>query len=332
MNAPKCTATDYINFLVATPHSYSCIEASKVQPESARQPAHDAFTRLLLRLEPEPEALWQESKLLVERKCGLLIVDDSTLDKPYATKMELVTHHWSGKHRRTVRGINLLTTLWTDGERQIPCDYRIYDKVHDGLSKNDHFQAMMQRAHERGFQPEYVLFDSWYASLDNLKFIRALEWHWFTQLKANRLVNLDRQGMMQLSQTAIAATGTIVFLKGYGLIKVFKIVAPDGDIEYWATSDLALGELDRLRLSEHTFIIENYHRGIKQFCGIERSQARLARTQRNHIGLGLRAFLRIEHYAFRQGCSWFDAKVNIVRSAVTAYLVHPLYLLPGSTA
>jgi hypothetical protein len=38
-----------------------------------------------------------------------LILDDSTLDKPYARKMALVTRHWSGKHRRVVQGINLIT-------------------------------------------------------------------------------------------------------------------------------------------------------------------------------------------------------------------------------
>jgi len=31
------------------------------------------------------------------------------LDKPYAKKMELVTYHWSGKHKRVVKGIPLLT-------------------------------------------------------------------------------------------------------------------------------------------------------------------------------------------------------------------------------
>src|SRR5205823_2453710 len=30
--------------------------------------------------------------------------DDSTLDKPYARKIELVGWHWSGKHRDVVRG------------------------------------------------------------------------------------------------------------------------------------------------------------------------------------------------------------------------------------
>jgi len=72
---------------------------------------------------------------------------------------------------------------------------------------------------------------------------------------------------------------------------------------------------------------EEYHRGIKQFVGIERAQTRSARTQRNHIGLALRAFLRIEHYCHHTGVSWFDAKLSIVRDAVRAYLVKPLYTL-----
>jgi putative transposase len=49
----------------------------------------------------------------------VLVVDDTTLDKPYAEKMDLVTRHWNGKHHRVV-GINLITTLWTDGNRLIP--------------------------------------------------------------------------------------------------------------------------------------------------------------------------------------------------------------------
>ncbi len=104
------------------------------------------------------------------------MVDDTTLDKPYAKKMELVTRHWSGKHHQVVHWINLIPLLWTEGESHLPCDYRLYDKGQDGLSKHDHFRAMLQAAHARGFVPECVLFDSWYSSLDNLKFIRDLEW------------------------------------------------------------------------------------------------------------------------------------------------------------
>ena len=57
-----------------------------------------------------------------------LVLDDTTLDKPYARKMELVVRHWSDKHRRVVRGINLLTLLWTEGNALVTCDFRIYDR------------------------------------------------------------------------------------------------------------------------------------------------------------------------------------------------------------
>jgi hypothetical protein len=63
----------------------------------------------------------------------------------------------------------LLTLLWTDGERHLPCDYRIYDKPNDGKTNNDHFGDLIDTAKERGFQPEHVLFDGCYSSLVNLK-------------------------------------------------------------------------------------------------------------------------------------------------------------------
>jgi hypothetical protein len=62
-------------------------------------------------------------------------VDDSTLDKLYAKKMEVVTRHWSGKHGRVVKGINLITRLWTEGDRHIPLDYRFHEKCIDGATK-----------------------------------------------------------------------------------------------------------------------------------------------------------------------------------------------------
>src|SRR5215210_3206731 len=108
MSAAKCRDTDYIDFLIASPRAFTCTEAAAVQPESSEPPAHDAFTRLLHRLEPDPEALWREAEPMTAKAGGVLILDDSTLDKPYAKKMGLVARHWSGKHKRVVRGINLI--------------------------------------------------------------------------------------------------------------------------------------------------------------------------------------------------------------------------------
>src|SRR5688572_24775046 len=109
---------------------------------------------------------------------------------------------------------------------------------------------MLAVAEGRGFAPEGVVFASWYASLANLKAIRGHGWCWLTQRKANRLVNPAGPGNRPLGACAIAEGGTRVHRHGDGLILVFRIVAPDGDTEYWATSDLGTDELTRLKYAE----------------------------------------------------------------------------------
>ncbi|MBX3082892.1 MAG: transposase [Anaerolineae bacterium] len=74
----------------------------------------------------------------IDLSLGLLVLDDSTLDKPYASQMALVSRHWSGKHHAVVQGINLISLVWTDGNACLPCDFRLYNKAQDGLDKNDH--------------------------------------------------------------------------------------------------------------------------------------------------------------------------------------------------
>jgi putative transposase len=278
MNPPKVNEYDYINFLIATQKAYSCLEAERVQPESADAAAHDAITRLLHRMEPSTTDLWQEAQSQVRSKPGILIVDDSTLDKWYAEKMELVTRHWSGKHGRVVQGINLITLLWTEGDRHIPLDYRFYEKSVDGATKNDHFRSILKVANERGVTAQCVVFDGWYSALENLKVIRNYGWIWLTRLKRNRHVNADQTGNRPLHEVDIASAGTVVHLKGYGFVKVFKIVTPDGDIDNWATNDLHMGELQRLQFAEFVWSIEEYHRGLKHCCGAERAQVRSSRA------------------------------------------------------
>jgi putative transposase len=329
MNAPKVTDLDYINFLVAAPKVVSCTEAARVQPPGSRRAAHDALTRLLQRLEPDSTPLWREAEQYVDRTSGLLILDDTTLDKPYAHKIELVHRHWSGKHHRVVSGINLLTLLWSDGQDAIPCDYRLFDKPVDGETKNDHFLAMLKTAKHRRFQPRYVAFDSWYSGLANLKSIRTHGWDFLTRLKANRLVNPDGTGNRPLSECVIREAGTRVHLKGYGFILVFRIDTPDGDTEYWATSDLTLTMDERETLARQIWTIETYHRGLKQFCGVERCACRKAIAQRNHIGWAIRAFLRLEHHRITTGTSWFESKLEIVRPAIQQFLAGPKTLLCG---
>ncbi len=327
MNTPKCDELDYINFLIAAQKVFSTVEAAKTQPAGTTGPAHDAYTRLLQRLPPDSNALWQEVEMLVEREGGVLVIDDTTLDKPYASQMALVTRHWSGKHKRVVQGINLVSLVWTDGDKRLPCDFCIYNKVQDGLSKNDHLRQMLQTAHERGFAPQLVVFDSWYSGLENMKLLRKFKWPWLTQLKNNRQVSIDRTGNRPICDIFIPSQGRQVHLKGYGWVKVFKTVDTNGDAEYWATSQLDLTLEQCAFYALDAWQVEVYHRGLKQFTGVERGQFRLEVAQRNHIGLAIRAFVRLEVHRDRTGTSWFEAKTNIIRDAIRAYLAHPVITL-----
>jgi len=153
---------------------------------------------------------------------------------------------------------------------------------------------------------------------------------------------LSAPATVQLLILTIAASGTIVHLKVYGIVKVFKILTPDSDIDavkaasggflrknvdYWATNHLSLPELQRLQFAEFAWAIEEYHLGLKQCCRAQRAQVRSSRQQHNHISLSIHAFLRLELHWLATGISWFEAKLSIVRDAVRAYLAAPRYSL-----
>jgi len=255
MSERKCCPEDYIQFLIASPGRFSCAEAGRVQPQTAEAPAHDAFSRLLTELGPDPDALWREAQALLDPAAdGVLVLDDSTLDKPYARRMALVGWHFSGKHKKVVKGINLLTLLWTDGDRHVPLDYRIYQN--GGPTKNQLFRDLIRAAHARGLKPRCVCFDGWYASTDNLKELRRLGWTFLTRLKWNRRVRQDFGPVRRLQDAAVAAEGTVLHLTGYGPVKVFRVVPPDRDTEYWASNDAAMGPLARQRWTEASWRIE----------------------------------------------------------------------------
>lgn len=329
MNAPRATPDDYIAFLVATPGEGTATEMGRCQPVRPGAPAHDAFTRLLNRLEPDPDALWREVRPLLPAD-GVLVFDDTVLDKPFARHMGLVGRHWSGRHKRVVRGINLVTALWTDGDGLWPCDYRLVDKAAGDDTKNDHLRAMLAAAAGRGLRPRCVCFDAWYSGKENLKAVRARGWTFLTQVRSNRRVNPDRAGNRPISGCAIAAAGTIVHLEGFGLVKAFRIVATDGDTEHWITNDLGMDEAARLGFAERAWGVEEYHRGLKQHTAVDRCQTRMARAQRNHIGFALRAFVRLEWHRFTTGVSWFAAKLAIIREAIRGFLANHPVRLPGA--
>ena len=99
--------------------------------------------------------LFEEVKTKIHLKGGTLSIDDSVLDKPYRdpNKTDLIGYFWSGQHKRTVKGINLITLYHTDiANQSYPVNFRIYDK-REGKTKNEYFLEMVAEVKSWGLKP-----------------------------------------------------------------------------------------------------------------------------------------------------------------------------------
>lgn len=320
MQKQKCSLKLYTQFLIANHNRYSGVELSKVSPITDM--AHDAVNRWLATDLRTPAQLWQFTCYLVKNKSGYLIGDDTLLDKQYSRKNELAKKQYSGNKHSLVNGINSVNLLWTSGEEYVPIDYRIYFKVNDGLTKNDHFRNMLDVAEKRKIMPLYVLMDSWYTGLENLKHIRKKGWHFICNLKSNRKVSFEKGDYLSISDLGLADKQVKqVWLRGFGAILACKLVATNGDITYLATDDLSLTDYEQFTNHFHyRWKIEEFHRGIKQTTGIEKCKSIKANSQKTHIFSAFVAFVRLEKQRLLKGISWYEQKAQINRLSTANYL------------
>jgi putative transposase len=216
---------------------------------------------------------------------AICIVDDTVASKPFATNIDLARHQYSGREHRQVNGIDVVNLLWTTGAEYIPVDYRVYAPMHDGKGKNEHFREMLDKAAKRQFSPSYVLLDSWYSGLKNLKAIRHKGWQWMTNLKSNRLVSVARGTSLPVSGLDLG-DGTVkhVWLNGYGEVVVAKLVIKHNEVRYLASSDTSLSGYEELvHHWQQRWNVEEFHEGLKQTTGVGNCSAQRAHAQREHI-------------------------------------------------
>lgn len=307
----------YTTFLIANGNRYSGMEASKALRGAVHAPAHDSISRWLKNQTFEPNNLWKHVRSKVDMKSSL-IVDDTVLDKRWSPQNELVDFHWSGNEHKVTRGISLVNLLATHDNDCIPVDYRVYAGSKDEKNKNEHFIDMLKNAKKRGFTPNFVMADSWYSSLDNMKYITKLGWKFIFGIKENRLVN-EKQGQY-LAVSSLDWTQKQVrkvWLKGFGFVLVARIVFKNGDMRYLCTNDLSLTEYATLSAhSKKRWTIEEFHRGIKQTTGIEKCYSIKKQSQLTHIFACFVAFLKLEFERLKSGISWYEQKARAVRLGI----------------
>lgn len=321
MQKQKCSLGLYSNFLIANQNRYSGLELSKVTPIDNM--SHDSVSRWLINSDFCPSDLWNQVKDLVDIKTGYLVGDDTLLNKKYSRKNELAKKQYSGNEHGLENGICLVNLLWTDEKEFIPVDYRVYFKMNDDKTKNDHFRDMLNRAKQRGFLPTYVLMDSWYTSIDNLKLItKKLEWNFICNLKSNRQISVRQDTYLSIADLDLANKQVRkVWLKKYGFVLVCKIVDKNNDATYLATNDLTLTDYNEFTNHfKKCWKIEEFHRGIKQTTGIEKCYSIKALSQETHIFASFTAFIKLESKRLKEQISWYEQKATINRNTTSNYL------------
>jgi hypothetical protein len=263
--------------------------------------SHDSVNRFLLRENYSPRDLFDEVKAHLKGERGIGSVDDTVVDKPYSEmgKTDLLGYFWSGKHKRAVKGINLITLYYTDITGiSYPVTYRIYDKQ-EGKTKNDYFRDMIREVQEWGLKLAWVTGDSWYSGSENLKFLRNEKMGFLFGVATNRQVSIDRGTSVQVQTLMIPESGLVVYLKEFGWVKVFCQNFKDEVRHYimYLPEESELRQLTHQRfrqIHDSHWQIESFHRVIKQVCNIERFQVRTQSAIRTHFFCALQAFCKLQ--------------------------------------
>jgi hypothetical protein len=152
-----------------------------------------------------------------------------------------------------------------------------------------------------------------------LKLIHRRTRTFFTTLKSNCWVSLRKeQGYIHLEDIVWTperlAHGGIVKLKEVPFdVRLFKLVAPNGDIDWVIIHDLA--ETVTAQVAEESsdvrWQVEELHRGLKQLTGSKKCQCRVARAQRTHFACGYHAWVSLKVKAKELGQTLYEVRDSL---------------------
>ena len=320
----------YIEYLISTPLNYTCSNLADHLDDTS----HDAVTDYLLRERLTSNHLWEVAQHLIDdSEESYLIIDDSVQNKQHSKVIELVKRQYSGAAGGLVRGIGVVNLVHTNGNGDFcPTDFRIYAKAHDGKTKNDHFREMLIEAKSnKQLEAQTVLFDSWYASWQNLKLVHRLDLTFFTTLKSNRLISLD-DGDTWLHLQDVDWTDEMLrdgipirLSKIPFAVKLFKLVTTNGDIDWVVTNNLDSTITSQVAqdANDVRWEVEQFHRELKQLTGSEKCQCRKQRSQRNHLANCYHAWATLKVHARKCQQTVYQLKNNLLREYLRAELRQP---------
>ena len=324
--------SDYCQFLLSSFHNFT----QTYFADHTDAWSHDQLNRLLREERISARDLWHAVKDDIDFDPeGYLLFDDTVVSKPYAQKMEVVRRQWSGSEKRVIEGIGIVTCVYVNPKTRAYwiIDYRIYDVHRDGKTKLQHLLDMLKHAHfvkELPFRT--VLIDAWYASMNVMKAIEALDKVYYAPLKRNRLVSTSVKTPYQRVETltwtpAEATQGQLVHIKKFPKghqVKLFRIASASGRTEYIATNDLSQCDVEATQQNcRLRWKIEQLHRELKQTTGIGECQCRKHRAQRNHIACCLWVWVSLARAARAAGQTLYQLKESLLDDYIRQQLQNP---------
>ena len=284
--------------------------------------SHDQITRFLAGQQRTSADLWHLAKSYVrqiQQEEGALIVDDSISEKPSTDENDIVCWHYDHSTDRQVKGINFMTALYHSQGVSLPVGFTLIAKTEvyldpkDGrakrrspVGKNEYYRAMLQQAVDNQIPFRYILNDVWYASAENMRFVKQmLHKDFIMPLKANRKVALrlaDKQaGKYARVDTLVSEGNTVreIYLEGvdFPLLlakQVFENEDGSTGVLYLVTSDTTLSYDGITTLYRTRWHVEPYHKSLKQTASLEKSPTQTVTTQTNHFFAALCGYLKLE--------------------------------------
>lgn len=306
--------------------------------------SHDRIQRFLSQNEFTSGDLWHIVKphvRAIQASDGVLIVDDSIAEKPYTDENEIVCWHYDHAQDRQVKGINFLSALYHAQDVSLPVGFRLVAKTEaytdpktgkpkrrSPISKNEHYQALLRQAKHNHLPFQFVLNDVWYASADNMRFVKhELETDFIMPLKANRKLALSAAEKQQGryvrvdSLTLEADVVREIYLEGvdFPLALVKQVFAnEDGStgIQFLVCSQTNLTGDQIMTLYRKRWTVEPFHKSLKQNASLEKSPTRTVRTQTNHLFASFCGYIKLELLKVSTSMNHFALKSHLYLRAL----------------
>lgn len=186
-------------------------------------------------------------------------------------------------------------------KRSKPRRVRLANGVHY-RSKNELARCLVWKLVRRGIKTEFILFDNWYASAENLALFERLQLKWVTRSKDNAKVYYDEKELSVKEVAnrvkkanyhyyfALSARVRSFQVKlGNRFVKLTVIkddTAPEADrTKYLITNALSLTNQEHVLWYRKRWSIEVFFRDCKQYLGLAKCEARTAEAIISHIAL-----------------------------------------------